>query len=191
MTDELTLKPGAFDLDAFVSGAVVAKDSVEVSSKPGLQARLVALMSEHHTQSKAEPTRSKRLAEKDGADLADLEEQIRAMAEEMEGSWIEVEFTTPTPTQRREASEIGKEVNEATVAALLERVGRLRPKGGDDDSWATLDQSGWARIFDAIGADQFGKIADSLALLAYGKGVTPGFSRRALSYLETRASSKS
>lgn len=187
MTEELTLKPGGFDLESFISGAVVATDSVEVTSKPGLHKQLQALVGEHAEKSRATESRSKRLAEKD-EDLSDLEKRIRDMAAELEGSWVEVEFTTPTPTQRRLATEVGGEVNEAVVAALMEHVGRIRPKGADE--WSELKQAGWASVFDAIGSDQFSKVADRLAVLTYGKGVTPGFSQRALSYLETRESSK-
>lgn len=189
MTDELTLKPGAFDLEAFVSGAVVAKDTVEVSSKAGLVAQMMQLMTEHADKSQTKESRGKRLAEKDGADVSALEKQIREIADDLEGSWVEVEITSPTPSQRREAAEAGKDVEEQTVAALLERVGRLRPKGTEE--WAVLEQAGWLSIFDAIGNNQYHKINEKLAVLTYGKGVTPGFSQRALSYLETQGSSKS
>lgn len=188
MTDGLTLTPGAFDIEAFISGAVVATDTVDVSSKAGLAAKLQALVVEHAEKSQAKEGRGKRLAEKDGADISGLEQQIRDVAAELDGSWVEVEFTTPMPSQRREAAEAGKDVEEQTVAALLERVGRLRPKGTEE--WATLEQAGWASIFNVIGNNQFQQIAEKLAVLTYGKGVTPGFSRRALSYLETRESSK-
>lgn len=184
-----TLKPGAFDLEAFVSGAVAAKDTVEVSSKAGLVARMLALMAEHEQASKPKESRGKRLAEKDATDAGDIEKRIREVAEELEGSWVEVEITSPTPSQRREAADAGNDVEERTVAALLQRVGRVRAKGAED--WTTLEQAGWLSIFDAIGNNQYKKVGDSLAALTYGKGVTPGFSQRALSYLETRGSSKS
>lgn len=189
MSQEASLTPGSFDLEAFVNGAVVATEVVEVSSKPGLAKKMMALMTEHEEASKSTEGRSKRLAEKDKADTADLEQQIRDVATELDGSWVEVEVSAATPTQRREASEAGKDVEEQVVAALLERAGRLRPKGTDE--WTTLEQAGWESIFGAIGNNQYKKIADVLAALTYGKGVTPGFSRRALSFLETRASSGS
>ena len=189
MSQEASLTPGTFDLEAFVSGAVVATEVVEVSSKAGLAAKMMALMTEHEKASKSTEAKSKRLAEKDGKDTADLEQQIRDIADELDGSWVEVEITAATPTQRREASEAGKDVEEQVVAALLERAGRLRPKGTQE--WSTLEQAGWESVFGAIGNNQYKKVADVLAALTYGKGVTPGFSRRALSYLETRASSGS
>src|SRR5690606_41353933 len=112
-----------------------------------------------------------------------------AIAEQLEGSWVVVEILAARPTRLRVASEAGRDLEEQVVAALLERAGRLRPKGTDE--WSTLEQAGWESVFGAIGNNQYKKVADVLAALTYGKGVTPGFSRRALSYLETRGSSGS
>src|SRR5690606_25049006 len=100
MAQEASLTPGTFDLEAFVSGAVVATEVVEVSSKAGLAAKRMALMPEHETASKSTDAKSKRLAEKDGKDTADLQQQIRDIADELDGSWVEVEITAATPTQR-------------------------------------------------------------------------------------------
>src|SRR5690606_40554525 len=94
----------------------------EVSSKAGLAAKMMALMTEHEKASKSTEAKSKRLAEKDGTETADLEQQIRDIADELDGSWVEVEITAATPTQRREASEAGKDVEEQVVAAPIGRA---------------------------------------------------------------------
>ena len=178
--------PAGFDLEAWVNGAVAATDRIEVSSRAGLAAQLVDLVKQHE-QAAAKPTRA---AAKRAA-LSVLEDEIRATAASLEGSWVEVEFRTPSPTERREAFKgmTDDTDDEARIAALLERVGKLRPKG--DGEWETLDAPAWRRIFDVIGSGQFDALSQKMASLAFTKGVTPGFSQRALSYLETRRSDRS
>jgi hypothetical protein len=175
----------AFDLEAWANGAVVAKDTIEVSSRAGLAVQLLDLVKQHEDASK----KNTRAAAK-RAEVEALAEQIRETAAALEGSWVEVEFRAPTPSERREAFKgYDDDDDEGRIAALLERVGRLRPRGSEE--WQTLQAAGWLRIFEVIGSGQFDGLSQKMATLAFTKGVTPGFSQRALSYLETRSSAKS
>lgn len=178
--------PVDFDLEAWVNGAVAATDQIEVSSRAGLAAQLLDLV-KRHEEATAKTTR----AAAKRAEIQSLEEQIRETAEALEGSWVEIEFRTPTPTERREAFAgiTDESDDEARVAGLLERVGRLRPKGAE--GWQRLSAAEWRRIFAVIGSGQFDALSQKMAALAFTKGVTPGFSQRALSYLETRRSARS
>lgn len=187
MTDNQTehVDPVDFDLEAWVAGAVAATDRVEVSSRAGLAAQLIDLMKQHEAADK-KPGR----AAAKRAEVAALAEQIRETAEALDGSWVEVEFRVPTPTERREAFKGTTDDDaEVRVANLLQRVGKLRPVGSED--WQTLDGAGWLRIFDVIGAGQFDALSMKMGALAFTKGVRPDFSRRALSYLETPRSGTS
>lgn len=183
--DQQHTDPVDFDLEAWVNGAVAARDSVEVSSRAGLAAQLIDLMKQHEAASE----RNTRAAAK-RAEIKALEEQIEATAAELEGSWVEVEFHTPTPSQRREAFKgTGDEDTEQRVANLLAVVGRLRARGTED--WQSLPAAGWLRIFDVIGTGQYDALMLKFNGVAFTKGVTPGFSQRALSFLETRRSARS
>ena len=182
-------KPAEFDLEAWVAGKVTQTDTVEVSAKSGLVKQLGDLVDEHARLLKETDKPTRRMAEKP-ADADAVAEQIRAVAEELDGSWLTVDMRAPTPTERRKSQSAGKE-EEEKVAAMLAITATVRPSHDDDADPATLDQAGWLQIFDAIGANQYQRVAEAMAVLAYGKGVTPGFSQRALSYLETRSSSKS
>lgn len=174
-----------FDIEAWAAGAVAATARVEVSSRAGLEARLRDLVKAHEEADK-KPGR----AAAKRAEVADLAEQIRETAAELEGSWVEVEFTTPTPSQRREALKgTSDDDAEQRMANLLERTGRLRPVGTQE--WQSLEAAGWLRIFDVIGSGQFDALSVKMAELTFTKGVTPGFSQRALSYLETPRSERS
>jgi hypothetical protein len=185
MTEKDHVDPVDFDIEAFVNGAVAATDRVEVSSRAGKAAELRDLLK----QLKDADEKPGRAAAK-RAEVKAIEEQIREVADALEGSWVEIEFTTPTPSQRRESFKgTTDDEPERRMANLLERVGRLRPVGSE--AWQTLEASGWLRIFDVIGAGQYTEVDAKMANLAFTKGVTPGFSQRALSYLETRRSDKS
>lgn len=174
-----------FDLEAWAAGAVKAVETVQVSSKAHLEQRLRELVDAH----KAAEKKPGRAAAK-RAEVADLAEQIRETAAALEGSWVEVEISVPTPSQRREAfKDVPVEDEEQRVANLLERTARLRPVGGQE--WQTLEAAGWLRVFDVIGSGQYDAISTKMATLAFTKGVTPGFSQRALSYLETPRSERS
>ena len=181
--DQVT--PVDFDVESWVNGAVAATDTVEVSSRAGLAAQLLDLVKRHEQASeKATRAAAKR------AEIKALEDEIRTTAEALEGSWVEVEIRTPTPSERRAAfKDTTDDDEEQRVASLLAAVGRLRPKGTED--WQALDAAGWLRIFDVIGSGQFDALSQKMAALAFTKGVTPGFSQRALSYLETRRSDRS
>ena len=126
MTDDQTehVDPIDFDLEAWVAGAVAATDRVEVSSRAGLAAQLIDLMKQHEAADK-KPGR----AAAKRAEVTALAEQIRETAEALDGSWVEVEFRVPTPTERREAFKGTTDDDaEQRVANLLERVGKLRPE---------------------------------------------------------------
>ena len=185
MNEPKHIEPVDFDIEAWVNGAVAATETVEVSSRAGLAAQLIALMKQHE-QAAEKPTR----AAAKRTEIKAIEEQIRETAEALEGSWVEVEIRTPTPSERRAAfKDTTDDDEEQRVAGLLAAVGRLRPKGSE--GWQTLDAAGWLRIFDVIGSGQFDALSQKMASLAFTKGVTPGFSQRALSYLETRRSDRS
>ena len=185
MTEPKHTDPAEFDLEAWVNGAVAATDRVEVSSRAGLAAQLVDLVKQHE-QATAKPTR----AAAKRAEAKALEDQIRETAESLEGSWVEIEFRTPSPSERREAfKDVAEDDEEGRIAGLLAVVGKLRPKGTEE--WQTLPVAGWLRIISAIGSGQFDALSQKMAVLAFTKGVTPGFSQRALSYLETRRSDRS
>ena len=177
--------PVDFDLEAWVNGAVAARDSIEVSSRAGLAAELLDLM-KRHEQAASKNTR----AAAKRAEVKALEEQIEQVANALEGSWVEVEFRAPTPSERRKAF-AGAEDDDAEqkVANLLARVGRLRPRGTEE--WQTLAPAGWLKVFDTIGTGQYDALILAFNGVAFTKGVTPGLSQRALSYLRTRGSDKS
>lgn len=177
--------PVDFDLAAWVDGAVVATDRIEVSSRAGLRATVDDLKKQIDAASSSTTRAAARRAE-----VKALEEQLAEATEALAGSWVEVEFRTPTPGERSRAFKgIGEDDAEGKTAALLAIVGRLRPIGAED--WTTLEADGWRRIFDVIGSGQFDALSVKVATLAFTRGVTPDFSQRASSYLETRRSSTS
>ena len=186
MTDNTEPTPPVdFDLEAWVNGAVAARDSIDVSSRAGLAAQLADLA-----------TRLKRAEEKKGraaakrAEVEAIEDEMAQVAQALEDSWVEVEFRTPTPSERRKAfAGTDDDDTEQRVANLLATVGTIRPKGVEE--WQTLDAAGWLRIFDTIGTAQYDALMLKFNGVAFTKGVTPGFSQRVLSSLETRRSGRS
>lgn len=177
--------PVDFDVEAWVNGAVAARDSINVSSRAGLAADLIDL-TKRLERAKEKNTR----AAAKRVEVQALEEQIRDAAEALEGSWVEIEFRTPKPSERREAFK-GTDSDDAEqrVANLLALVGRLRPKGTEE--WQSLAPAGWLTIFETIGTGQYDALMLKFNGVAFTQGVTPGFSQRVLSSLPPRSSDKS
>lgn len=185
MTDQQHTDPVDFDLEAWVNGAVAARDSIEVSSRAGLAAELMDLVKRHEQASEKQTRAAAKRAE-----IKAIEDEIREKAEALEGSWVEIDFRAPTPSERHKAFKGTEDDDtEQRVANLLALVGRLRPKGTGE--WQTLVPAGWLRVFDTIGTGQYDALILKFNGVAFTKGVTPGFSQRALSYLETRRSDRS
>lgn len=174
-----------FDIEAWANGAVAARDSVQVSSRAGLAGEMIDLLAQHKEAAKKDTRAAAKRAE-----LKALEEQINEKAAALEGSWVDIEFRTPTPSERRKAF-VGTDDEDAEqrVANLLSVVARLRPHGTEE--WQTLAPVGWLRIFETIGTGQYDELMLKFNGVAFTKSVTPGFSQRALSYLKTRGSDKS
>lgn len=182
-----------FDIDAWIDGKVIPRDTLRVTNDVTLaekSAELARRIDEAKTRAEEAQREGRsggrRAGAKDHPDVAAAKDELKALLAAHDQTWLTVHLRALDAHEAADVSDKGPR----TVDKLAAGLALCATLTKDDGPHQTLTEEKWHAFLNTIGAVQSIQLNRKMNALA-DMVVTPDFSERASSILETSGSSSS